>query len=187
MKTILPNNQGGFTLIELIFTLVVAGVLITIAVPQFTQALRNNDRNSQLNVFVSSLNLARSEAVTRGARVTMCRSTNGATCNTDVSSEGNWESGWIVYVDLDADGIFEPASPNNEPLIRVFEPLKGSLTLRSNYENFIGFLPTGTSVGNGFGGTFRFCDDRGASESFNVVINQTGRVMSEKGGDACPL
>ncbi len=104
MKPECLNNHRGFTLIELVFTLVVAGILIMLAVPQFKEALSNNNRNSKVNTLISALNLTRSEAVSRGMDVIMCRSSDSASCNTAVSSEGVWENGWIIYADLNGNG-----------------------------------------------------------------------------------
>ncbi len=79
---------------------------------------------------------------------------------------------------------------NPSELIRVFEPLTANMTLRTgaNFKNFISYRSLGISRGdNAPNGTFRLCDDRGQNESFNVVVNTTGRVRSEKGGGACPF
>ncbi|MDP3813571.1 GspH/FimT family pseudopilin [Pseudomonas sp.] len=62
-------SQKGFTLIELMVTLAVMAILLGIAAPSFSQMLRDNRAASELNVFVSMFNFARSEAASRGLRV----------------------------------------------------------------------------------------------------------------------
>ncbi len=88
--------QTGVTLIELVVTLSIAAILLTIGVPSFQDLMRNNRSAAQVNEFLTALNLARSEAVKRGASVSVCSSTDSATCRT--SSVTNWADGWILYV-----------------------------------------------------------------------------------------
>jgi len=82
----------GFTLFELMIALAVAGVILTVGVPNFTSFLANNRAVSDTNDLVTSLNLGRSEAIRRGSTVSLCSSTDGATC----SGSNDWSTGWIV-------------------------------------------------------------------------------------------
>lgn len=86
------KSQAGFTLIELMVTLAVAAILITLAVPSFMDATLGAKLSAHANSLVASAQLARSEAIKRNAPVTMCVSTNGTTC----AGSGGWENGWIV-------------------------------------------------------------------------------------------
>lgn len=91
------NFNTGFTLIELIVTLAVAAIILTIGVPSFQEALQNNRRTTQVNEIIGAFNIARSEAIKRGMKVTMCKSADSATCDTTACSvtTGNncWEQG----------------------------------------------------------------------------------------------
>lgn len=85
--------QSGFTLIELVVTIAVASILLTLAIPSFRSTIQNNRVTGQANEFLTSLTLARSEAVKRSAITSVCISSNGATCmGTD------WASGWLITV-----------------------------------------------------------------------------------------
>ncbi|NDP48691.1 MAG: prepilin-type N-terminal cleavage/methylation domain-containing protein [Sulfuriferula multivorans] len=80
----------GFTLIELLVTMAVAAILLTVALPNFQNFVINSRMATQANDLITALNMARSEAVKRGANVTICASSNQTSCT------GGWQQGWIV-------------------------------------------------------------------------------------------
>lgn len=104
-----PASKRGFTLIELMVTIAVLAILLTVAVPNFQTFVMNSRMATQANDMITSLSVARSEAVKRAGNVTVCASSDGATCT------GTWEQGWIVR---DAAGV-----------IQVQRALSGSSTL----------------------------------------------------------
>ena len=130
------NRTHGFTLIELMVTLVVATILITVAVPGFQTIIQNNRVAAQSNELLTALTLARSEALKRGEQVSVCSSDDQADC--DAAPGTNWVNGWIVFVDDDADGTRDVG----EELIRVWDGLAGSPTLTGS-TNTIQYLPSG--------------------------------------------
>jgi type IV fimbrial biogenesis protein FimT len=116
------KRNGGFTLVELMVTLAIAAIILTIAVPSFWSIVQNNRASTQANELITALSLARSEAVKRGAPVSLCPSADQDAC---VSASTNWAVGWIVFVDTNNDGNRQTA----EPLLRVWGPLGGGATL----------------------------------------------------------
>ena len=52
----------GFTLLDLIITLTVATILLSLAVPNFSAAIQNNRMTTQVNELNTALSLGRSEA-----------------------------------------------------------------------------------------------------------------------------
>lgn len=100
---------NGFTLIELMITLAIAAILLTVAVPSFRTFIENNKAITQVNDVVSAHNLARMEAIKRGSPVTVCTSSNGTAC----SNSTNWKNGWIVFNDLNANGTHNGTDCNS--------------------------------------------------------------------------
>lgn len=91
-----PASKRGFTLIELMVTIAVLAILLTVAVPNFQMFVMNNRMASQTNDLITALSLARSEAVKRAANVTVCASSDGATCPAASASTTSWAPGWLV-------------------------------------------------------------------------------------------
>lgn len=87
-------HEEGVTLIELMVALAVTAILLTVGIPAFTDFIATNRMSAAVNDVVSSLQLARSEAIKRRALVTVCPSTDGASC-----TGGGLEQGWIVFAD----------------------------------------------------------------------------------------
>ena len=73
----MKKMQSGFTLVELMVTLGVLAILVTLATPSFTSVINSNRLSSQANELVADIQLARSEALRRNRTVRLCRSTNG--------------------------------------------------------------------------------------------------------------
>lgn len=86
---------SGFTLIELMVTLAIAGILITVAAPSLQKLIKTNRVQTEASGFVGDLILARTEAVKRGQNVSVCVSSDGTKCLTT----NTWQSGWIVFSD----------------------------------------------------------------------------------------
>ncbi len=172
------KRTAGFTLIELMVTVAVIAILASVAVPNFRAYTENNRQTAQINALVASLNLARSEAIKRGAPVSVCKSNNGTTC-----AGTNWEDGWLVFVNDDDD---DPAAVDSgEQILRIAPQLRGGHTLRgtANVNSFV------TYSGRGFAnatGTFTLCDSRGANRSRQVQIALTGRVALVNNAPSCP-
>ncbi len=82
----------GFTLLELMVTLAVAAIVLSVAIPGFGGFIQNNRAVTHTNDLVTALNLGRSEATRRGAPVLLCSSSDGETC----SGSNDWSSGWII-------------------------------------------------------------------------------------------
>jgi type IV fimbrial biogenesis protein FimT len=161
--------------VELIVTMVVAGILLAIAVPSFQAVIRSNQLSTQANEFISALNLARSEAVTRGTRVVVCKSANGTSCTTT----GDWAQGWIVFADPDNNVNVNSV----DEIIKVRQKLDGDMTLvgGGDVANYVSFLSNGfsqTVTGSPQKGDFTLKAGSGA-KTIVVNLNASGRSSAK--------
>ena len=130
------NACSGFTLMELIIVVAIIGVIGVFAVPAFVSFVENNRIKTQSSEFLSSLALARIEAVKRSIPVVVCPGTPAGGC-----SGTQWEDGLIVFADANADGALDAG----ETPLAVLGTLAGGNELRGNtpLASRISFYPNG--------------------------------------------
>ena len=96
-NTLNMDKEPGFTLVELLITIVVVSILLAAGVPAFQSFIKNSRVTSQTNDLISTIQLARSEALKRGTNMVVCASSNQTTC----TGKDTWADGWIVFSDFD--------------------------------------------------------------------------------------
>ena len=170
-------NQFGFTLIELMITIVVLAVLLGIGVPSFQETIRLNRTAAVTNDLVTGLQFARSEAIRRGQAVRFCAGANdgATTCNA-----GNLNNGWYVTTDL----TDPPAAANAVrvwPAPRAGVELQNATTTTPTTNLAVDFNALGATAG---GATIRLrhagCSGNRARQ---VEVRQMGSVTT--GAIAC--
>jgi type IV fimbrial biogenesis protein FimT len=189
------NNQRGFTIAELIIVVIIAGVLAAVAAPNMSEFVKNNSRANRVNTMVSALNYARGQAVTRNARVSLCKSAAFGNC--DAPGTGDFGTGWIVFTDSNPRGTVN----GGDTVLRIFQPDMGNNATLTGVKNVVSITMAGLSYENtGLGldlnavagdsivspnTVFRYCDDRGAAEARGIVITPTGypRLTKDTNGD----
>jgi type IV fimbrial biogenesis protein FimT len=158
------RRPAGFTLWELIWTLLVASVVLGLGVPSLRTVLLDGRRTADVNGFVLAVQLARSEAAKRGRPVVLCQSFEGESCG---YSE-RYDAGWLVFVNEDDKN--PPQRSPDEPLLWVHQPqLEGTITGNREVFEFRPFLVRSTN------GTLTFCDARGPASARAVIVSYTGR------------
>lgn len=176
------RHSQGFTLLELIATLAIVAILVTVAIPALRDTLLRNRLAVQTNEVVRALSIARSEAVMRGVQVTLCKSSTTDTASPICTTAGNWEQGFIVFADANRDN----QKQDSEILIRIFGTLPSKLHLKgnNNLKDSISYLPQG--ITNSQPGTFFLCDEEsGLTKARAIIVSRLGRVrLGEEGQDA---
>ncbi|HEX7029970.1 MAG TPA: GspH/FimT family pseudopilin [Gammaproteobacteria bacterium] len=181
--------QNGFTLLEMLITILVISIVASITVPAMGDLVRDNRLTTSVNDFIASVTLARSEAIKRSAPVTVCISDNPTAANPacDAAAGGEWETGWVVFADADGDAVIDAG----ETLLQQHAPLAQGVDVETNavLETYVSFSGAGrtrdTANAPVTGGRLVFCDDRGITdtgggESTALAINLagTGRPQS---------
>lgn len=155
----------GVTLLELMISVAILAIVSTIAVPGFSSLRHNAERTTAVNNFIHALYLARSEAIKRGAVVSLCKSGDGLTC---MNRAPEWSTGWMVFVNDDRDE--PPERDADESILAVYQGWPaGHITSNRNAYSFRPYIQ---AVVNG---TLLFCDPRGSAQARAIIISHTGR------------
>ena len=171
------KRHTGFTLIELIVTLVVATILMTLAVPNFRDFLLNNRLTTTANEFTAAANLARSEAIKRGRNATVCVSSTSMNAAPGCTAGTDWGVGWLVWVDADGD-----TNMDDDERLRVGDKLDSTgLTFTGDVSSFQ--YDSRGAVANT--GTIEVCDDRADEVGRQLSVTATGRIELDRAFD-CP-
>ncbi|MEJ2383090.1 MAG: GspH/FimT family pseudopilin [Xanthomonadales bacterium] len=175
-------NRKGMTLIEVLIILSAIAIVVLISVPGSTMVLEHYRLKSASSDLLSSLNIAREEAIKRASTVRVCPSSNGRFCRSD----GNWDQGWLVYTDGNADGTVQEIE-----LIKAFPAPSEHIHIVAGgaVEQTASFTVSGLTDHNKYAaGEFHICHDGTESRAKTIQIDSDGWVQAfpiEKGSAAC--
>lgn len=183
------KKQTGFTILELMTVVAIAGVLLVVAIPSYQNMIKNNCMTTGVNSLVTSLQQARSEAVKRHTTVTL--TAGNATDNTN-----EWGTGWNVTLkeDRNGNGTLETGEDYNGNGTLDNAVLIRSVSLTCNKTTIDETANTTTFTYDATGtvdktGTFKVCDDRTAEDGREVSLSITGRpnskVLTQSDPDKC--
>jgi len=176
-----PGRQSAFTIIELFLVIIITGIVASFAVPAFKGYVLSGQLEKATNDIVTTLNFARSEAMKRNNWVTVCKSSDGATC--DASSV--WKDGWIAFDDTNNNGALNAG----EQLLRVYPAIVPGFTLNQsgNFDNWLAFQPTGANQGSSASGDiFKLCYGTDIKLSRSVEVKMSGSVRQSEQAASCP-
>jgi type IV fimbrial biogenesis protein FimT len=181
------KRQHGFTLIELMFTIVVLAVLLGIGVPNFRDFIRNGRLTSAANGLLGDLNFARTEAIKQRSRVVVCAVDASApdTCLTT----GSVFSAWTIFTDADGNSAID--TPATDVLRRHPRVGDGVVGTPSGALNLVygasGFVLPGSAT------QVIFCDARkhlpttgNIPAARAVVVSAVGRAGVTRPATGCP-
>lgn len=118
------SQWRGFSMVELMVVLSIATILLTIGIPSFRSFIQTQRITTTVNDFFAAINLTRSEAIQRGARVDLVPLGDGS----------DWTKGWIVFVDENDNQ--KPDS--GEKTIFSHGPVPDGMTIKSNFTDATG-------------------------------------------------
>ena len=169
------DKQHGFSLIEVIVTMGIAAIVLSVGVPSFQSFIQNNRQTTSVNELATALRLARGTAVSLQVRIVVCKSNDGANCMTS----GNWAQGWMVFADTNSNDTHD----GGEDILRVHGAIHSNISFTGNTHvmDQVAFKPQGML--DGLNGTITYCDSRGPSHATALVINRGGQVRFEDNGN----
>lgn len=160
-------SSSGFTILELMIAVAIAGIMAAVALPNFSAMIKNNCMTTKANNLVSSLQLARSEAIKRRTNVTVSASS--------ATADDEWGAGWSVFIDSNSDNSVSVG----EEVIRVVQLSCGLGTTKFDGSvSSIDYEPKGylTTAGTK---TFTLCDDRVGETGREIEVNEIGRPSTD--------
>ena len=173
--TMHPIKNKGFTLIELIVVIVIVSIIVSFAIPSFIQVKINNTLSSGITNFSNGLLIARSEAVKRNNRVSVCKTTDptNATPTCSATNTVFWNQGWIAFTDSNGDGAITVA--DGDTVLKVGNPLENNYVLKgqTDVSNFVTYTSTGEVSKPGI---FVLCKDANTKYAKQLSIGLSGRI-----------
>lgn len=171
------TSAAGFTLFELLVSLIVLAVLLAIAVPNLSAFVSSSRLRASQSELVSALTLARSEATKRGVNVGV------ETLDSAPVAGLEFNAGWRVFVDANGDGVYN-AGPPAEAVVREYPPVAGNFrfgtesgAVRAVF-NSRGFLTTGGEL------VFKVCGKPGVTKGYRVRLEPVG-IADVVEGESC--
>jgi type IV fimbrial biogenesis protein FimT len=130
----------GVTLLEMLTVIALISLLMAMGVPSYRYVTNRNRISAEVNGLLGDLQYARLEAVKEGQTVSVCVSSNSATC----LASSAWQNGWIVFSDVNGNGVLGAG----DTLLKVQPPFSSTDTFNaSNNIEFVTFNREGFAVG----------------------------------------
>jgi type IV fimbrial biogenesis protein FimT len=170
----------GFTLINLMLSLAIATIAMTIGVPAFKSLGARGQLTAEINSLVRHLHLTRSYAIKTGINHVLCPSADGVAC----LGSSQWDQGYILFQDGNRDGVRDPG----EELMQTYRSTSGiAIGMQSTRGRIqVTYRQDGFSVGSNL--TLTFCDPEKGIPPKAVILSNTGRTrVSTTRWDGSPL
>lgn len=158
----------GFTVVELMVTISIFAILVTLALPSFTAMMTKSRLSNENTNLMLDFVLARSEALTRAARVTVCQSADGASCTT-----GGWETGRVVFVDRSTAGIIDAG----DEILKVSAATASGDVMSASATSSVSYNAAGIPSTN-----ITIITCKSGFTGAKLVIYATGRLRTDSNG-----
>jgi type IV fimbrial biogenesis protein FimT len=163
------RHGTGLTVLELMVTLAVGAVLLSLAVPSFETFVNRQRMKAAVGSLHIDLLAARSQAVYRRGIVVACPGNPDGGC----SGNADWSDGWIVFEDENNDRQRQP----DETLIRRGHGHANVAIRAPASRTEIRFFPDGSSPGSN--GSIGLCGRGGPAKARRLVISNIGRIRRD--------
>ena len=169
----MPRKHQGWTLVESMVVVAIVAVMVAWGLPSFQAVVQQTRLSAATHDFMTSIALARSEAIKRNARIVMCVAASETAC----SPSGHWNQGWLLFQDVNSNGILD----DTENAIVYQQALHAGLLIKGNtpvakYISYLGSGRSHTLSGAMQLGTVSICHRASTGvDGRSVVLNAVGR------------
>ncbi len=160
----MPMNNLGFSLLELLVTVLAASIVLGLGVPSLAATIAKSRQTAEINALFHALYLARKESMRRRQVVSLCPSTDGLTCRPG----REWSTGWIMFENADRD---EPPERDAGEALVYSHTVANGIHITANRR---GFTSRGVRK-RATNGTFVVCDPAARIAPKALVVSYTGR------------
>lgn len=173
------RKKRGFSLLELMITLAIGGILLAVGIPSFQDFMANSKIAETNNALVHSLQLARSTSNQELSPSALCVSSEPMADEPVCTPGADYNEGWVVYVDSDGNGTLN----NGDEVLERKEAPGAAFTFTPSpaFEDQIYFNDSGASVnvaGVPISGTVGV-DYANGVEVRLLTVSANGRVSTE--------
>ncbi|TCN81541.1 GspH/FimT family pseudopilin [Shewanella fodinae] len=160
----MSGKYRGFTLVELMVTVAVAAILLSVGVPSLKSLYDGYRVRSEISRIEQLLAFARNQAVSYGMTVSVCAYASDGVCGS------NWRNGILVYA-VDPDG--------NNKTLKVVDGFNSGDSVKGTD---VSFRADGLSSG---AATFVYCTDSSSVNSRSVTVSTSGMIKYGADGLSC--
>jgi type IV fimbrial biogenesis protein FimT len=182
-----PARIGGMTLIELMVTLAVAALVVTLGAPTMLRLLARHAIAAQAEELQDAVRIGRNEAMKRGGPVVLCR-TDASNTSHCAGNAGDWQT-WLLFADVARTGTFA----GGDPILRQHLDVSSRMTVVGNAAG-VRFESTGIAHSDAGSAVFVLspagasagsaASDRGTQRQ--VCVNPRAEVVVVSGNETCP-
>jgi type IV fimbrial biogenesis protein FimT len=176
MRSLAPR---GITLLELLMTIAVAGIVAGVGAPWWTRIIAGNERLAATNQLVGLIQRARSEAIKSGKEVVLCPDNGTGGC---LDGDGAWSNGYTLFLNAQRG---RPWRPDDAGGLLARGRWPGQISVHGNRDGWV-FRPLALRSTNG---TFRICHRRNLTPPRAVIVSPMGRPRTAQrlpGGGTIP-
>lgn len=169
--------QHGFSLIELLATLLIASIMLSFAIPGTQQLLANNQSEQVVTRLRTTINFARQTAISLNANVIMCPKADN-----ECGPRNTWHNGAVVFADFNRDGQLSP----DDYIATHMQPIEQGRVYWRAFRNRSYLQFTGRGITAWQNGNLIYCSNDGdLTKARQITLNYAGRTYAstDRNGD----